>query len=143
LKPVLIFAALSLLALSSVTPVAGEPVRVNDLSGNVKARLIGAKRSQGRGAWLIARFETIDKERREIKVAFPAHSFTTHEATLKALILSCTDWGDAPDYSQWGRIRGEVIFSIPEKGAGPRGGGQGLKSLDHCYLVSLRLEATR
>jgi hypothetical protein len=125
----------------SVTPGADEPVRVNGLSGNVKARLVGAKRSQGRAAFLIAKFETLDKERREIEVVFPAHSFTTHEATFKAIVESCSDWGDAPDYSKWSRVRDEVIFSVPEKGAGPGGGGSGAKSLDHCYLVSLKLAA--
>jgi hypothetical protein len=142
MNPVLRFAVLSLLVASAVTSVADEPVRVNDLSRNVKARLVGAKRSQGRAAHLIARFETIDKERREIHIVFPAHSFTTHEATLKAIIVSCSDWGDAADHSEWGRVRGEVIFSIPEKGA-HFSGGQGVKSLDHCYLVSLKPEASK
>jgi hypothetical protein len=143
MKPIPMLATLSLLIWSAGTSIAEEAVRVSDLSSNVKARLIGAKRSPGRGAWLIAKFQAIDKERREIEIVFPAHSLTTHEATLKALIESCSDWGDAPDYSEWGRVRGEVIFSVPEKGAHFAGGGPGVKPLDHCYLVSLKLEASK
>jgi hypothetical protein len=143
MKPIPMLAALSLLICLAGTPMADEPVRVNDLSGNVKARLIGAKRSQGRGAWLIAKLQTIEKERREIHIVFPAHSFTTHEATLKAIVQSCSDWGDALDHSQWSRVKSEVIFSVPPKGAHFSGGGLGEKSLDHCYLVSLKLEPSK
>ncbi len=125
MKPIPMLATLSLLIWLAGRSIAEEPVRVNDLSGNIKAGLIGAKRGPGRGAWLIAKFQTIDKERREIQIAFPAHSFTTHEATLQAIIESCSDWGDAPDYSKWGRVRGEVIFSIPEKGAAQLAAVQG------------------
>jgi len=143
MKPTLLFAALSLLAPSLGMSLADEPVRVNEISGNVKARLTAAKRSQGRAAHLIARFETLDEARREVTIVFPAHSFTTHEATLKAIILSCSDWGNAADDSNWGRVKGEVIFSIPAKGAHFSAGGPGVKSLDHCYLVSLKLEASK
>ena len=142
MKQVLMPAVLSFLVWSSsVTAVADEPVRVNDLSGNIKARLVGAKRSQGRGGNLIAKFDVLDKERREIEVVFPAHSFTTHEATLMVLIESCSDWGDAADHSKWSRVRGEVIFSIPKKGAHFAASSPGVKSLDHCYLVPLKPEA--
>jgi hypothetical protein len=143
MKPIAMFAAFSLLIWSAATLMADEPVRINDLSGNVRARLIGAKRSQGRGANLIAKLETIDKERRPIQIVFPAHSFTTHEATLKAVIESCSDWGKAPDHSDWSRVKSEVIFSVPPKGAHFSGGGLGEKSLDHCYLVSLKLESSK
>jgi hypothetical protein len=144
MKALLTLAALAWWGSLSVAAGTDEPVRVNDLGGNVQARLVGAKRSAGRGAWLIAKFETLDKERREIEIVFPAHSFTTHEATLKAIILSCSDWGDAPDHSKWGRVRGEVIFSVPPKGAHfSGGGGTGAKTLDHCYLVSLKVEASK
>lgn len=139
MKPLLVLAVLSLLASSAVMSAADEPVRVNNLSGNVKARLIAAKRSQGRAALLIARFEPLDGGK-EIQVVFPAHSFTTHEATLKAVIVSFSDWGDSPDHSNWSKVRGEAIFSLPAKGAN-FSGGSGMKSLDHCYLVSLKLPA--
>ena len=140
MKPILM-ASLGWLVSWSATSIADEPVRVNDLKGNVKARLVGAKLGQGRVALLIAKFETLDGKQ-EIQVVFPGHSFTTHEATLKAIILSCSDWGDAPDHSQWGRVKGEAVFSLPEKGAHFTG-GQGAKSLDHCYLVSLKIPTSK
>lgn len=142
MKPTLLFAALSWLVSWSGVSLADEPVRVNDLRDNVKARLVGVKIGQGRAALLIAKFETIDESKREIEIVFPAHSFTTHEATLKAIIMSSSDWGGAADSTNWGRVKGEVIFSMPKKGAHFISTG-GAKSLDHCYLVSLNLEASK
>jgi hypothetical protein len=135
---------LTLLALTaaSIAARAEEPVRINDLSGNVKARLVGARQGEGRGAWLVAKFETLGEGRREVVVVFPAHSFTTHEATLKAIVESCSDWGEAADHSQWSRVKGEAVFSLPAKGA-HFAGGQGAKSLDYCYLISLKVERGR
>ena len=59
-------------------------------------------------ACLIAKFETLDKERREITIDFPAHSFTTYERTLQAIIESSSDWGVEPDYFKLSRVRGEA-----------------------------------
>jgi uncharacterized protein YaiE (UPF0345 family) len=121
-----------------------EPVRVNDLKDNVRARLIGAKRSQGRAALLIAKFETQDEARKEVQIVFPAHSFTTHERTLRQVIEGCLDERE-PGEGGWHKVRAgvEAVFSVPEKGASFQGGGKGAKSLDHCYLFSLKLQGAK
>jgi uncharacterized protein YaiE (UPF0345 family) len=137
----LAFATVILVPLAAA---AEEPVRVNDLKENVRAVLVGAKRSQGRGAWLVAKFETQDDARKEIEIVFPAHSFTTHERTLMQVIEGSVDERATGD-AGWRRVKAgvEVVFSIPEKGAGSEGGGTGSKSLDHCYLYSLNLTGTK
>jgi uncharacterized protein YaiE (UPF0345 family) len=124
--------------------VPDEPVRVNDLKDNVRARLIGAKRSQGRAAFLIAKLETQDEARKEVQIIFPAHSFTTHERTLMQVIEGCVDERE-PGEGGWHKARAgvEAVFSVPEKGASFQGGGMGANSLDPCYLFSLKLKGAK
>src|SRR5262245_15175717 len=125
-----------------VVASATEPVRVNDLEKNVRARLIAAK-TEGRG-WLIARFETEDDDRKEIRIVFPLHSFTTHEQSLMKIIEGSLDDRGAKD-DPWHRVRPgvEVGFSLPPEGAGLEGGGTGSKSIDHCYLFSFTLKPAK
>ena len=139
MKPILSLAIVGLLLVTWIALEAHEPVRAIGLSGNVRARFIGARRSVGRAANLVAKFQAVDKANLQIEVAFPAHGFTTHEATLIALVESCSDWGDAPDYSQWSSVRAEMIFSLPEKGINCGGIGTGDNSFDLCYLESLKI----
>jgi len=139
MKPILSLAIVGLLLVTWIALEAHEPVKANGLSDNVRARFLGARRSEGRGANLVAKFQAVDKPSLQIELVFPAHSFTTHEATLIALVESCSDWGDAPDYSQWSSVRTEMIFSMPEKGIHFAGVGTSASSLDLCYLESLKI----
>ena len=139
MKPMLSTMILGLLLVTWIAIEAHEPVKANGLSDNVRARFIGARRSVSKAANLVAKFQAVDKPNLQIVVVFPAHSFTTHEATLVALVESCSDWGDAPDYSQWSSVRTEMIFSLPEKGINYGGIGTGDSSLDHCYLESMKI----
>lgn len=120
---------LSVVVLGAAAAESQEPVRVNDLKDNVRARLVGAKQSEARGRWVIARFETLDATRKEVRIVFPAHSFTTHERTLLTLIEGSVD--------ERGQVKAgiEVVFSIPANGASPVQD----TSLERCYLHSLKL----
>lgn len=136
-----LISSLAILGLLSVTWYAleaHEPVRATGLSGNVKARFIGARRSAGHAANLVARFQSVDQAD-IIEVVFPAHGFTTQEATLIALVEACSDWGNAPDCSNWSNVRTEMIFSVPKQGINHAGIGTAASSLDMCYLESMKI----
>src|SRR5262245_21639362 len=72
-------------------PARPKPVLVRDLTDNVRVRLVGARYRETRGQNLIAKFETLEKEPAIRVLTFPAHSFTTHEQTLRAIITGCVD----------------------------------------------------
>src|SRR6516162_1044555 len=110
--------ALVALILAPTAASPAEPVRVKDLKDNVQAVLVSAERV-GRGGNLFATFQTQDEARKEIKVVFPAHSFTTHERTLMQVIEGCLD--------ERGRVKPgvEAVFSIPSQGASFEGSGTG------------------
>jgi hypothetical protein len=132
--------ALAFLVLIPTADVPERPVRVSDLTGNVEARLVGSKRHQGSGGWLMAKLETLDADRKEIVLLFPAHSFTTHERTLKEIIQGCTV-GQQADRDGWHKVKDgiEAVFFVPKDGIGASGN----KSLDHCCLTKLSVNAAK
>lgn len=113
-----------------------KPVLTRDLTGNVRVRLVAACLSETRGRYLIARFETIEKEPQTVGLRFPAHSFSTHEQTLRAVILACVDLRK-PDQDGWSPAKPEAIFSVPADLGKQSAGGYGL--LEKCFLLSLRM----
>jgi hypothetical protein len=118
-----------------------DPVRTGELQGNVKVRLVAARTSEARTQHLIAKFETRDKDRTEILVQFPAHSFTTHETTLMHLITVGVK--RSPEAGGWQPAKGQVeaVFSVPASWAGARGNGN--DSLERCFLVSLEVKSDK
>ncbi len=113
-----------------------KPVLANDLRDNVRVRLLAARLSETRGRYLLAKCETIEKDPKSVVINFPAHSLTTHEQTLKAIILSCVDL-EKQDQDGWSRAEAEAIFSVPQDlGKQPPGKHSLLES---CFLLSLRL----
>ena len=126
------------LILLAILPVqdrpAEKPVLVRDLSDNVRARLTGAKFSERRGRGLIARFETLGKDPKPRIIDFPNHSFTTHEATLRAVVMSGVDMDRAGD-DGWHPVRLEVIASLPPENAPRRPGRSSL--LDSVFLYAV------
>jgi hypothetical protein len=128
------------LVLLVIGPVRADdkPVLVRDLKENVRAVLVGARHSKTRGRYLIVRLKTVEKEPKVIHVAFPAHSFTTHEQTLRAAVLACVDLTNR-DADGWSPAEAEAIFSVPRDDAkGPPGR---YSRLERCCLLSLRLRS--
>lgn len=115
---------------------ADEPLLAGDLNDNVRARLVSARTSESRGQYLVAVFRTVkEKEPRTIVVRFPAHSFTPHEQTLRAVIESC-----CPRRGERHAERPAVVeatFSIPDAAAWRKlGQAEGLR---RCVLLNIRL----
>ncbi len=120
-------------------PAREKPILVRDLESNVRVRLVGARHSERRGRNLVAKFETLEKEPTVRVIDFPAHTFTTHEQTLRAVITGCVDMHDSdPDENGWHPAKADAFFSIPKEDA-PREAGR-YSQLDKCFLVSLKLK---
>src|SRR5262245_38333700 len=91
--------------------LADEPLTERDLPDNVKVRLVAARRSESRTVHLIAKFVTMDKEKREILVAFHTRVATPHERTLMNLVEAGVGGcgpGAGPD---WRPAEVEAVFS--------------------------------
>lgn len=117
-----------------------KPILVRDLASNVRVRLVAARVSERRGGNLMAKFETVGKEPSTRVVTFPAHSFTTHEQTLRAVIVSCTKMADGlPDEDGWHPAKIEAFFSMPKEDA-PRDSGR-YSQFDRCFLVGIELKS--
>lgn len=114
-----------------------KPVLANELKDNVRVRLVAARISDRRGQNLIAKFQTNEKEPTTLVIHFPAHSFTTHEQTLRAVIRACVDWDNSDD-GGWAPAVVEADFSLPKDGRQPGA----YSPLEKCCLVSLRLPHT-
>jgi hypothetical protein len=94
--------------------VADELVLVNDVvKTSVRSKLIAARISETRGRYLIAQFRSMDDEKREIIMKFPAHGLTTHEQTMRAVIKSCTKMDGEPDKHDWHLADMEAEFYLP------------------------------
>jgi hypothetical protein len=113
---------------------AAPPILVRDLADNVRARLTGVKSSERRGRALMARFETLGKDPKQRIVTFPNHSFTTHEATLRAVIMSGVDLDRVGD-DGWHPVRLQVIASLPPENAPHRPGRY--SQLDTIFLYAV------
>jgi hypothetical protein len=111
-----------------------KPVLAKDQKDNVRVRLVGVRRSDRRGRNLEAKFQTLEKEPETLFIHFPAHSFTTHEQTLSALIRGCVAW-DKPAEDGWAPAVVEADFSIPQGRSQPTT----YSPLEKAFLVELRL----
>jgi hypothetical protein len=107
-----------LLVAADATRAADVESRVKDVDHtNRTARLAGVAISPARGRNYSAKFVEIAPNRgKQFSVTFPAHSFTTHEATLINLIQSSVVWGKDP--AQWHETQFDVVFSMPQDAEG-------------------------
>jgi hypothetical protein len=130
------FSALASVCVLLVTAAASaeDMLRAQDLTDNVRVRLVSATLSETRGHNLIATFQTEEKEPQTHHVGFPAHSFTPHEQTLRAVIQCCCFH---PDKHSLGKATVEAVFSIPPPSDRQKLGQAGY--LQRCYLVSIDL----
>jgi hypothetical protein len=131
--------AFSILGNGQSSGIADEPLKETDLTDNVKVRLVAARRGETRTVPLIAKFVTLDKEKREILVQFPSHASyvaTPHERTLMNLVEAGVGGCGPGSGPEWTKAEVQVVFSIP------KGGVDGLNRKDYekCYLVSLKLK---
>jgi uncharacterized protein len=86
----------------------------NEVKKSRQVQLVAIKRSNYCGQNLIAKFiDLSDKDRKELSVIFPCHSFTTHEVTLMQIMESCVQMGDITRCNDWRKAKMEVVFSIP------------------------------
>ena len=127
--------AAAILYLSLAARAEDKPSLVRELKDNVRVRLVAARVSETRGRYLIAKVETTEMEPKVLQIYFPAHSFTTHEQTLRAVIQSCCGGLEKPDKDGWFPATAEAIFSVPKEGAKPGA----YSRLEKCFLVSLHL----
>jgi hypothetical protein len=136
MRPALVlFATLGLLLSSCWQVLADESLTERQLPDNVKARLIAARRSPQRTVHLVAKFETMDKDKREILVEFHSTVATPHERTLMNLVEACVGGCGPGAGPTWRQAEVEAVFSIPK---------EGVRYLDRegyvkCYLVSMKL----
>ena len=61
MKPILSTVVVGFLLFTWIALEAHEPVRAIGLSGNVRARFIGARRSPARGSNIVAKFQAVEK----------------------------------------------------------------------------------
>ena len=90
-------------------------VTLNDLSDNIRVRLVAAKISKTRGQYLIIELARISGagETERIGVHFPSHSHTPHVATLRAIVNSCVKWNEPKDRHEWHQTMKRAVFSVP------------------------------
>jgi len=102
----------------TVSASTGEDTLAGRLPDNITVRLVAAATSPQRGQNRLARFVSVDSKgaSRELVVQFPAHSHTTHEATLIQLIDACIQWSPQSGQSTepiWSPARCDLTFSVP------------------------------
>ena len=124
-----VYAVLLLLATESH---AAEQVLAKKTAANVRVKLVAARISETRGQNLEAKFAIVDaKGTTEIVVRFPGHSYTTHEATLMAVIRFCVDWTRPKDHHAWHKATVGAEFSVPKDAQGR------VFDFSHWWLVRL------
>ena len=123
-----------LLAFGPVSQAVGQPVLESDLKDNVEARLVAVRRSQARTFHLVAKFETLGKEKRELLVEFHSGTATPHERTLMTLVEEAT--GGRVNDVEWMPSRIEAVFSLPKAGIVRNN----RKDYEKCYLVRLKIK---
>ncbi len=131
---VLLSLAVALLASGPVSQAVGQPVLESDLKDNVKAKLVAVRRSQDRTFHLVAKFETLGKEKRELLVEFHSNSATPHERTLMTLVEAAT--GERVNDVEWTPSRVDAVFSLPQGGMVRND----RKFYEKCYLVHLKIK---
>ena len=104
----------------------GELPKAADLKDNVEVRLVAARNSRERTHHVVAKFETTDKDRREIEVEFPSGDYTTHDRTLMSVLCHCMGWERPVAHNAWEDAKVKAIFSVPRDG----------KGLEKCFLIS-------
>lgn len=110
---------------------ADEPTKADREPDLVLARLISVRDPRTRSPRLDLRFETTDKERREILITFRLGlGLTPHTQTLRAVIEACYPDGIPMEFTAPSM---EALFRIPRNGI-----GVDEKGIEHCYLVSLK-----
>jgi hypothetical protein len=97
-----------------------------------KARLVGFYPRPTRHYVIRAKFETADRERREIVIDFPVgRADSPHLRTLVSVLEACFPNGARPE--KWADPQMEAVFSVPRDGT--TSGGQGLEDI---ALLSLK-----
>ena len=91
-------------------------VTLNDLSDNIRVRLVAAKISKTRGQYLEIELVQLSGagETGRIFVKFRSHSHTPHVATLRAIVRSCVNWNDPQSKYEWHQATTKAVFSIPK-----------------------------
>lgn len=113
-----------------------KPLTERDLTDNVKARLVAARRSKDRTVHLIAKFETRDEEKRQILVEFHSTVATPHERMLMNLVEACVGGCGPGAGPEWRAAEVEAMFSIPTNGAD----FSNRKDYEKCYLLFLKFK---
>ena len=107
---------------------------LEDLSDNIRVRLVAAKISKSRGQYLEILVVRLDGagETERLGFRFPAHSHTPHEATLAAIVKSCVTLNEPKFRYEWQQTTNRAVFLIPKDAQ------QGFANFEKWRLVSLQ-----
>jgi hypothetical protein len=120
-------------------PAQDDPPRnVETVPGHVTARLVAARNSLERTHQLVVKFETLDKEPREIVLEFPSGDYTPHQRTLMAVVCACMGWEHPVSHTKWEEAKVKALFAIPKDVVAEPGRG-----VDNCFLLSLEPKAAK